>query len=294
MNRSHYHFILGAVFLFLSKFKNLLYGYATPKHFDLRQVDRAIEYDIGVVNNWLAHLARYTNNNDLIQNKHILELGPGSDLGAGLYLISLGCDQYSACDVNNLAALVPDIFYDRLIARLAADGKKDAEALKKVINDNKKNRSARLKYHVNKDFNIVDCVGINTIDLVFSQAAFEHFDDVEKTIQQLSAVCKQGAIAVISVDLMTHSRWIRQKDPNNIYRFPDWFYRLFWYPGMPNRVRPWQYKAYFEQNGWSGLVIVPEVMVSGRQSSYEGVDSRFVDQKNEMELLSVVLCAIKT
>ena len=90
------------------------------------------------------------------------------------------------------------------------------------------------------------------MDIVFSQAAFEHFDDVQRTIQELSAGCSSNAVAIISVDLQTHSRWIRDKDPNNIYRYPDWLYNKFYFKGTPNRVRPYEYKELFEKYGWHG------------------------------------------
>ena len=76
---------------------------------------------------------------------------------------------------------------------------------------------------MSKDFNIVSAFGESTIDMVFSQAAFEHFDDIESTILQLNKVCKSGATFVAEINLKTHSRWIRDKDPDNIYRYPTGF-----------------------------------------------------------------------
>jgi hypothetical protein len=47
-------------------------------------------------------------------------------------------------------------------------------------------------------------------------------------------------------DRQTHSRWIREKDPNNIYRYARWFYRLFYSSGQLNRVRLAEYARFFE------------------------------------------------
>lgn len=283
----------GVIFLLLSKLKYLIHGYATPRDFDLSEVDRAIDYDIGSVNNWLKHLGRYTNKPEYYKDKSVLELGPGSELGTGIYLLSKGCAKYSACDINNLAGNVPNEFYEQFLERLAICDKTILEELRKLIANLGSEHSASLNYYARRDLDIAEAVGRNSIDLVFSQAAFEHFVDVEKTIEQLSMTCRKNAVAVISVDLMTHSRWIRKVDPNNIYRFPSWFYRIFWYPGIPNRVRPWQYRKYFEENGWTNITVEPEIKVSGNQSSYEGVHNTFADTRNRMEWLSVVICATK-
>ena len=108
---------------------------------------------------------------------------------------------------------------------------------------------------MSKDFNIVSAFGESTIDMVFSQAAFEHFDDIESTILQLNKVCKSGATFVAEINLKTHSRWIRDKDPNNIYRYPEWLYNMFRFRGIPNRVRPFQYREVLESYGWTDITI---------------------------------------
>src|SRR5262245_6591585 len=102
----------GIGFLGLAKTKNLLQGYSTPKPFDVSDSDRCIDYDIRIVEFWLAYLQQYTFGQITLAGKSVLELGPGSDLGIGLYLLSKGCLQYNACDVNNLVKSVPDGFYE--------------------------------------------------------------------------------------------------------------------------------------------------------------------------------------
>jgi len=63
-----------------------------------------------VVDEWLLYLNKYTNNSYTLDGKNVLELGPGSDLGVGLFLLAKGCAQYNAYDVNNLMKSTPDIF----------------------------------------------------------------------------------------------------------------------------------------------------------------------------------------
>jgi SAM-dependent methyltransferase len=146
---------------------------------------------------------------------------------------------------------------------------------------------------VRSDFDLVSSFGADSIDLVFSQAAFEHFDDVVRTVQQLGVVCKPGAVIVAEIDLKTHSRWIRDKDPNNIYRFSNSIYRAFWFRGIPNRVRPYQYKEIFERYGWVDVTITPIERTSHGQNAGT-VDEQFADARNQLDYLSIVLCARKT
>ena len=76
---------------------------------------------------------------------------------------------------------------------------------------------------------------------------------------------------VAEVDLMTHSRWIREKDPLNIYRYPQWLYRLFYFRGQPNRVRPSRYREAFQRLGWN-VNITPVSKAKTVPSSLRNID----------------------
>lgn len=283
----------GIGFLTLAKAKHTLQGYTSPKPFELSDTERCIAYDLKVVDEWLSHLRTYTVRDDGLRGKNVLELGPGSDLGIGLYLLARDAAGYNACDVNDLMGQVPESFYDRLIARISTlNAGTNADSLKIEIQSARRGTSPRLKLVVRKDFDLVSAFGPNSIDLVFSQAAFEHFDDVVKTVQQLSVVCKPGAIIVAEIDLKTHSRWIRDKDPNNIYRYSDAIYQAFWFRGIPNRVRPYRYREIFEAHGWTDVSITPLELLANRRNDVV-VDEQFQDARNQLEFLSVVFCATK-
>lgn len=293
--RNTFLYMIGLGFLALAKTKHRLQGYTTPKPFDLSETDRCIEYDIGVVEHWLSHLNTYTQGAFSLEGRNVLELGPGSDLGIGLYLLAKGCHQYNACDVNNLVQSAPDSFYEQLFRTMESAGKRtDTGFLREQLKQTKGGKPSRLNYVVRDDFDLVSAFGESKVDLVLSQAAFEHFDDIEATIARLSAVCKPGALLAVEIDLMTHSRWIREKDPNNIYRYQDSVYRAFHFRGIPNRVRPFQYKAAFESCGWTDISITPLQKLDDPSSSYSGMSRNFSDRKNQMDYLSIMLCARKT
>jgi SAM-dependent methyltransferase len=291
--RGSFMYMAGLGFLTLAKAKNILRGYSSPKTFELAETDRCVAYDLKVVDEWLLHLAGYTGS-ALLRGKAVLELGPGSDLGIGLYLLAKGAAAYNACDVNDLTQHAPKSFYSALIDRITAvQPGANREYLESQIDGVRRRTASNLRVVVRSDFDLVSSFGAGSIDLVFSQAAFEHFDDVVRTVQQLSVVCKPGAAIVAEIDLKTHSRWIRDKDPNNIYRFSNSIYRAFWFRGIPNRVRPYQYKEIFEQHGWVDVTITPIERTSHGQNAGT-VDEQFADARNQLDYLSIVLCARKT
>jgi SAM-dependent methyltransferase len=292
--RDLFFFVIGIGFLALSKAKNILKGYSSPKPFNMSEIPRCIDYDIHVFEHWLSHLKNYTGFTKPIIGKNVLELGPGSDLGVGICLLSKGCSQYNACDVNDLMKSTPDNFYKQLLKKLEKlDNQANITFLEEQLKKAKTNQPSRINYLVRKDFEFLSAFGESTIDLVFSQAAFEHFNDLESIISRLSLVCKTGGILVAEVDLKTHSRWIRDKDPNNIYRYPKWLYDLFWFRGIPNRLRPFQYKETLERFGWADVTITPIKKFNDYGNVYSGLNKAFSESKNQMEYLSIMICARK-
>lgn len=291
--RDAFFFVVGIAFLFLAKTKNVINGYSSPKPFALSERERCLSYDMQVVDEWLNQLGRYLHENGeaAIRGQDVLELGPGSDLGVGLYLLSKGATSYSACDVNDLATGVPDAFYETLFARLPVGNRPTVGELRQEMARVKSGESSRLNYVVRPGFDLASAFGEDAFDLVFSQAAFEHFDDIDATVFELTDVCRPGAVIVAVIDLQTHSRWIRDHDPNNIYRYPRWLYRAFWFRGAPNRVRPQGYVRALNRCGWTDIIVLPLSQLEDQGIS--ALDNAFRDRSDQMTLLSVVLCARK-
>ena len=135
-----------------------------------------------------------------------------------------------------------------------------------------------------------------SVDLIVSQAAFEHFDDLHRTIGQMSKLARPGAVLVCEIDLSTHTRWIRDRDPLNIYRYSDAFYNMLKFRGSPNRVRPQAYREMLSDAGWDDiqqypLAVLDEDYLAGVQPS---LARQFKDDASEMGSLSIALCARKT
>lgn len=116
-----------------------------------------------------------------LRGQDVLELGPGSDLGAGLCLLSKDANTYCACDVHNLAIAAPDAFYEALFSRLKTDDQ-TIDSLRHELACCRRGRPSRLNYVVRADFDLASAFGRDTVDLVFSQAALERVDDIHATV----------------------------------------------------------------------------------------------------------------
>jgi len=289
-----FYLIVGIAFLLLSKVKSALSGYRTPKPFGTAEWMRSANYDITVVDEWLRHLSTYAPTRS-VANKNVLELGPGSDIGTGLYLLSKQTSQYVGVDVNNLVSKAPNELYEALFSLISLRNASSIDSLRSELKWSQEGKSQRLRFVHRPEFDLSSCITAGSVDLIFSQAAFEHFDDFNRFATDLTAVAKPGAILIAEVDLQTHSRWIRDKDELNIYRYSDRIYNLLRCPGSPNRLRPFQYKSALQNEGWTDIRILPlTVLDNQRLSSVRGyLAKRFRDDENRMEQLSIVLCATR-
>jgi SAM-dependent methyltransferase len=287
------HYLVGLGFLFLNKLRHTLQGYTTPRTFSMSDFKQAIDYDNSVVNNWLGYLNDYAPTIS-VENKVVLELGPGADLGVGLLLLANHAKQYLAMDVHNLVATVPNQFYEDLFSMIA--NKKPRAPIAELRNEweqYKKHAANRLRYVCDPGFNLN--VFVDTpIDIVFSQAAFEHFDAVDKTIEQVSQLVNPGAILIAEVDLQTHTRGIKDWDPLNIYRYANSLYTFFKFKGSPNRVRPHHYREILTKHGWDNIRLVPKAILDPTyvETVRNSLDPQFRPDEH-LSYLSFMLCATK-
>jgi SAM-dependent methyltransferase len=275
------------------KVRNTLRGYRNPRPLYSRDAEKAYEYDRGVVENMLRRMGVYLGRTPSVRGRTVLELGPGADLGTGIILLIKGAKRYLSVDANDLAGSATEEFYKKFMDLAKKDYVAPPDMDSYVIGNISGNN--RLRYIVNKDFDMSVLDG-EEVDLVISQAAVEHFDDFNKTVSQLSSAVKSGAVFIAEVDLMTHSRWLRDADPLNIYRYNDIIYGMFRVPGSPSRLRPQEYRAIMEKHGWSRVEIYPLATLNERslQLARRGLNKRFRDTANEMERLVIIICATKT
>jgi hypothetical protein len=153
--------------------------------------------------------------------RRVLELGPGPDLGTGEIILERGAASYLAVDIHPLV------------------------------------EEPRLPYLLTS---YPDMVGVEgPFDLIVSNAALEHFDDVPGTFRRLRMLAASDCMMVHHVDAKTHMRWLKEIDPLNILRYGDTVYRFISFSGAPNRLRASDYAAAAEAAGFSANIVTGRV-----------------------------------
>jgi hypothetical protein len=277
--------ILGLGFLGLAWSKDRLRGYATPNAVARSDVDGQIAYLLDI----FASLRRFMPPQFDLRGRDVLELGPGASRGNGVLFLAMGARSYHAIDVFDLARDEDPAIYPLLLDGFAEGSRADRQRARAIA------RSSGVRafgYAVGRDFDIPRLAEGRTFDLIVSCAAFEHYDSVADTVAGLTRVARPGCETIHIVDLQTHSRWIREHDPNNIYRYSEPIYRLFRFPGQPNRQRPADYVRAFKTFGWSDVRFVPSRVISPelRDVSLRDLAAPFAGQE-DMILLDGALTA---
>lgn len=281
--------IVGLGFLGLAWSKYTLRGYVTPNTVAKSDVEGQIAYLLDI----FASLRRFMPPNFDLRGRDVLELSPGASRGNGALFLAMGARSYHAIDVFDLAAGEDPAFYDLLLDRFAEATEEDRERARTITSGSGAHEFGHeFGYAIGRDFDIPRLAEGRTFDLIVSCAAFEHYDNVSDAVAGLTQVARPGCQTVHIIDLQTHSRWIREHDPNNIYRYPEAIYRLFRFPGQPNRQRPSDYVQAFETEGWSDVHFVPSRTIDPdlRDVSLRGLAARFAGQ-DDMNVLDGALTA---
>ncbi|WID94959.1 methyltransferase domain-containing protein [Bosea vestrisii] len=277
--------ILGLGFLGLAWGKNKLHGYTTPNRVEKSDEEGKVAYLIDI----FASLRRFLPPHVDLRGRDVLELSPGASRGNGVLFLALGARSYHAIDVFDLADGEDSAVYDKLLDRFLEGREADRDRARTIA----RTPDAReFGYAVGRDFDIPRLAQGRSFDLIVSCAAFEHYDNPAQAIAGLTQVARPGCDSVHIIDLQTHSRWIRERDPNNIYRYPETIYRLFRFPGQPNRQRPADYVRSFEAEGWSDIRFVPSRTIGStlREASLRGLAAPFAD-RDDMSILDGALTA---
>ena len=102
----------------------------------------------------------------------------------------------------DLMKSTPNSFYEQFFEKLESiKSEVSIDFLKRQLIESKAGNPSMLNFKVSNDFDIVSAVGESNVDLVFSQSAFELFDNINATISQLTTVCKPGAVSIVHTDL---------------------------------------------------------------------------------------------
>jgi SAM-dependent methyltransferase len=286
----------GIATMALNQLRHRLQGYRTPRPAAAPDISAALVYDDAVVRNWTDHLAHYLGGDAALPGRQILELGPGPDLGTGLLLLARGGGNYCAVDAHSLLGPDAPASHEALSDAIADLEKLDDESRRglREVASGAGGSGGRLAYRHIPNFDL-DELEENSVDLVVSHSSIEHFHDVDRTIQSLARCARAGAHFVAEIDLQTHTRWFRDHDPLNIYRYARPLYRSLCFPGSPNRVRPDDYLDSLDRHGWTNPRFYPRrVLASDYVKAVEpSLCQEFRGDVERLAWMSVVLCATR-
>jgi len=290
--RNRVHWTVGLGLLAANSVRHRLRGYRTPRPRPLKDPESAYRYARSVVDNWLHHAKRYLRRPPTLEGQTALELGPGPDLGTGLVLLGRGLQDYRAVDIHPLLWRSPQKLHRGIAQWVAQENGRDPKEIAAVLEDFEASRPGRLSYLHDPKLRL-ESMEENSVDYLLSHAVFEHLGDVPKAIRGLSHLAKPGALLIAEIDLQTHTRWIRGADPLNIYRYRSPIYRTFSFSGIPNRVRPDDYKDLLKQHGWRDVRFFPRRVLPPEyvEKVAPSLAPRFRDDLEHLGWLSIVLCA---
>lgn len=291
--RNRLHHAAGLVLLALNAGRHRVLGYRTPRPGDAIEAHR---YAFAVYDNWTRHLRDYLQRDLDLDDRHVLEIGPGPDLGTGLLWLHAGAASYTAVDAHALVGKRQAKLHRQIAAAIAGQ---DVAALEKLHEALERfedgDEDGRLHYRVIPGFDLSK-LAPRQYDLIVSHSAFEHITDVGKSFRDLDAITTDRAHLVTEIDLQTHTRWIRDADPLNIYRYSKGLYRSFHFSGIPNRVRPDEYLEHLEHAGWYDLRVYPRRVLDADyvRRVEAGLASPFRGDVEQLAWMSIVLCASRS
>lgn len=285
---------LGLASLAMVSMRHRLSGYRTPSRVSASDWPRAIDHVVRIVEDWRRHLVLPDGRRRSLRDRDVLELGPGANLGTGLLLLGLGARSYLALDRYDLASGAPLGFYRALVTTRLPRGY-DRAAMRAALASLETGAPGPIALAADPDFDILRGAGDRRFDLVVSNAAFEHFDDIERVVAQLDCVTRPGASLVAGVDFQTHTRGVRRRDPNGIYRFSPDVYRTLSFPGQPNRRRPLHYVRALRKLGWCGVTVRPVDVADPRYLAWsrKGLAPAYRGKAAQMQILTGIVRAEK-
>ena len=289
--RNRFFYAAGLAALGVASLRHRTRGYRRPTAFVPTDHGQSVTHVREIVEDWRSSLVRF--HGDVgIRDCDVLELGPGATLGTGVLLAGLGARSYLAVDRFPLSQTTPAAFYEALVASAPLTGS-DPERLRAAADAVIAHATDPVAYAADPAFDIRRAAGERSFDLIVSNAAFEHFDDVDAVIEAVSALARPGARFLAMIDFQTHSRGIRTRDPNGIYRYGSRLYRSLSFPGQPNRCRPERYVAALERCGWIGATVTPVDVADPGYAAWSraGLAPEYRSADAQMDILTGIVLA---
>lgn len=219
--------------------------------------DRQLDNDIAALADYYRSVfdkyCRFFETKDVcfnIENKTIVELGPGDTLSAALFILAYGAARVFCFDRFEL---VFNIEKNSAIARHILSGlpKDRQQQLQKTISFNAQGQvlwdKARLMYLHNREERID--LEESSVDLIVSNAVLEHVQDLENLFSTMGRILRPGGLMVHAADLRSHG--LHYATPLDFLAVSEGLWRcMTYYRGAPNRARKSDYEKLMERHGF--------------------------------------------
>lgn len=198
-------------------------------------------------------------NDDLpsfLNNKCILEYGPGDVLGVALLFYAHGAKSVHCVDrfpLSNLSAKNICV-YQLLLEALKGPERIRAEGAFNVSGDPASGLNAGvISYKVTKSGLSGE---LQKYDLVLSRAVLEHVNDLSSTFKDIKRATKSNGLSIHQVDLRSHG--LDRYKALDFLTWPSFLYNLMYsHKGFPNRWRVNTYRGLAEDEGLNIIKLEP-------------------------------------
>lgn len=191
-----------------------------------------------------------------LQDKVVLEYGPGDIPGVALLLVAYGARKVYCVDrfplvsiasknlgvIHQLAGMLGETERQRFNQCF-----KNPQALEEGFN------SEYIEYLVRPN----GLSGLQgKVDIVLSRAVLEHVNDLDATFDDMVRAMKPDALAVHQVDLRSHG--LHVSNPLDFLSPPHWLWQLMHsHKGVPNRWRADRYSQILSRHGFHSDIFRP-------------------------------------
>lgn len=224
-----------------SLWKKIETHFYNPYDFD----ERNIEYSKWIFTRVADFCKKY---NFPIEGKDFLELGPGGFLGTGAFLKKAEAASYSVVDsVNHFEKLdAKTMKYYQTIDPSFLKGDTFNDTFVRILKYNKQG---------------IQCTN-ESIDVVFSNAVYEHISNPAESIQDLARITRRGGIGIHQIDYRDH---IFDQKSLFFLTVPKFLFDLLFKNcgGWTNLKRHSFFREAFIKNGFEILEEIPESEYSG-------------------------------
>lgn len=183
---------------------------------------------------------------DFLQDKVVLEYGPGDIPGVALLLVAYGARKVYCVDrfpLINITKKNLDVIQHLANMLGESERQRFGQCFKNPQTPAKGFNTNRIEYLVRHK----GVSGLqNMVDIVLSRAVLEHVNDLDAIFDDMLRAMRPGAVAVHQVDLRSHG--LHVSNPLDFLAPPDWLWRLMCsHKGVPNRWRADRYVAILQR-----------------------------------------------